>query len=416
MEIYKFGGVSIKDAEGVRRIAKIVQDTEFTKGIIVISAMGKMTNAFEGLIAAYLNKDSHLAELLKEIENYHYQIAKSLFKELTHPVFSKIRGNFEQIRAFIQQNKSDDYNFVYDQMVSVAELVSSKIVSAYFNQINLANTWLDVRNCIRTNSQYREALVDWEYTKKRIQKLIDNNQLYITQGFIAQGVDGATTTLGREGSDYTGAVFAYCLNARSQTIWKDVDGVLNADPRKFKNPVLLNRISYEEAIEMAFYGASVIHPKTIQPLQQKSIPLKVKSFRNPKNEGTTICKGIPISPDIPCFILKEKQILLSLSSLDFAFIVERNISYIFGLLHRYKIKVNLIQNSAISFLICLEDKYHNFDFLIRQLDTHFNISYEKDLRLYTIRHFSDEAVKKIEALGKVLFKQSSTKTVQLVIR
>lgn len=416
MEIYKFGGVSIKDGEGVKQIAKIVRDTGFVNGVIVISAMGKMTNAFEELVATYLDHKPELPELIARIKNYHLEISKSLFKDKAHPIYGEIYEYFEHIRVFMMEDNSDDYNYVYDQIVSVAELISSKIVGRYFNEIGLKNKWLDVRDCIWTNSRYRGAAIDWEITQSNVRSRVAPGGLYITQGFIARSLNGSTTTLGREGSDYTGAIFAYCLDADSQTIWKDVAGVMNADPRKFENPVLLNRISYEEAIELAFYGASVIHPKTIQPLQRKSIPLRVKSFNDPLSPGTTICRGKSIDPNIPCFILKKKQILLRLSTMDFAFIVERNISYIFGLLHRYKMKVNLIQNSAISFLICLEDKYQNFSTLVQELEPRFKVSYDKDVRLYTIRHYSESAIAETERYGKVLFKQLNTATVQLVIR
>lgn len=416
MEIYKFGGVSIKDADGVRRIARIVRDNGLKNGVIVISAMGKMTNAFEELVSAYLGQKPELPKLVEEIKNYHFRITNDLFEDSNHPVYDGLNQHFDVLQAFMTENTSADYDYIYDQVVSVAELISSTIVSAYFNETGIDNSLLDVRECIRTNNRYRGASVDWGLTASNVRANVASGELYVTQGFIARGSDGSVTTLGREGSDYTGAIFAYCLDADSQTIWKDVAGVMNADPRKFKDPVLLDRISYEEAIELAFYGASVIHPKTIQPLQRKSIPLRVRSFNDPSGQGTAICKGIQIEPNIPCFIIKEKQILLSLSTMDFAFIVERNISDIFDVLHRYNMKVNLIQNSTISFLICLEDKYDNFDKVLQSLRSHFEISYEKDVRLYTLRHYSETAIAKTESYGKVLFKQLNTSTAQLVIR
>jgi len=304
---------------------------------------------------------------------------------------------------------------VYDQMVSFAELLSTTIVSAYLNEVGLANNWLDVRTCIKTNSDYRGAKVNWELTKQQISTHVNEKELQITQGFLGRDDNQNTTTLGREGSDYTAAIFAYCLNADSVTIWKDVDGVLNADPRHFEKTTLLERISYTEAIELAFYGASVIHPKTLQPLQKSEIPLYVKSFNNLNNKGTVVSKGKSILPEVPCFIVKKNQILLSISSLDFSFIVERNISEIFNLIHEQKMKVNLIQNSAISFSVCLEDKYQNFENLVAVLEPQFKIDFHKEVSLHTIRHFSLSSIEQIEHNNKVLLKQLTQETVQIII-
>ena len=311
---------------------------------------------------------------------------------------------------------SDNYDFIYDQIVSQAELISTTIVSKYLESTGIQNTWIDVRQYISTNSDYRDAKVDWNRTEKNIQNgIVKNGTLYITQGFLARAENKHTTTLGREGSDYTAGIFAYCLNAESVSIWKDVDGVLNADPRYFKEAQLLKQISYTEAIELAFYGASVIHPKTLQPLQKKEIPLYVKSFVHPLNMGTSVSRGQRIHPEMPCFIVKKDQVLLSISSLDFSFIVERNISEIFGLLHDHKMKVNLIQNSAISFSVCLEDKYQNFEKLLQDLQAKFKIEYFKGVSLYTIRHFTKDAITQIEKGNGVLLKQLSKETVQMVI-
>jgi aspartate kinase len=316
---------------------------------------------------------------------------------------------------FMIRNESKSYDFVYDQLVSFAEFLSTKIVSYYLNEIGIDNSWLDVRNAIKTNSDFRDAKVDWAVTEQQILKNVQPHKLYITQGFLGKNENQKTTTLGREGSDYTAGIFAYCLDAESVTIWKDVEGVLNADPRYFNDTDLLEQISYTEAIELAFYGASVIHPKTLQPLQKKDIPLRVKSFVNPKNDGTKVSRGVQIFPETPCFIVKKDQILLSISSLDFSFIVERNISEIFNLLHEYKMKVNLIQNSAISFSVCLEDKHKKFDGLLDELKDKFKIDFHKEVTLYTIRHFTEEAIKKIEKDNKLLLKQLTQETVQIVI-
>jgi aspartate kinase len=269
---------------------------------------------------------------------------------------------------------------------------------------------------IKTDNTYRDAIVDWELTQKTISKNIKKNVLNITQGFLGSDENNFTTTLGREGSEYTAAIFAYCLNAESVTIWKDVPGVLNADPRYFENAVLLNQISYREAIELAFYGASVIHPKTLQPLQKKEIPLYVKSFVNPLLPGTSVSKGADLEPQTSCFIVKKNQLLLSLSSIDFSFIMEENISAIFALFHQYKIKVSLIQNTAISFSVCIEDKFNHFNELKAALSKKFKVTYNENVSLYTIRHFTDKAVQMVEKDKTVLVKQMSRETMQIITK
>jgi aspartate kinase len=300
--------------------------------------------------------------------------------------------------------------------VSYGELLSTTILSHYMNFRNIKTQWIDVRNFIKTDTNYRDANVDWELTQKNISKNIKKKILHITQGFLGSDENNFTTTLGREGSDYTAAIFAYCLNAESVTIWKDVPGVMNADPRYFENASLLNQISYREAIELAFYGASVIHPKTLQPLQKKEIPLFVKSFLNPMLPGTSVSKGADLEPHLPCFIVKKNQLLLSLSSIDFSFIMEENISKIFGLFHHFKMKVSLIQNSAISFSVCLEDKFGNFNELKNTLSKQFKVSYNENVSLYTIRHFDEKAAKMVEKDKVVLLKQVSRETMQIVTK
>jgi aspartate kinase len=305
---------------------------------------------------------------------------------------------------------------VYDQVVSYGELLSTVVVSHYFNLKGLKNNWIDVRNIIKTDANYRDANVDWEQTQQNILKNTNKKALNITQGFLGSDENNFTTTLGREGSDYTAAIFAYCLGAESVTIWKDVPGVLSADPRYFENAVLLNQISYKEAIELAFYGASIIHPKTLQPLQRKEIPLYVKSFVNPLLPGTSVSKGEDLEPKTSCFIVKKNQLLISLSSIDFSFIMEENISEIFALLHKFKIKVSLIQNSAISFTICIEDKFNNFNDLRLILSKKFKVSYNENVSLYTIRHFTKEAAEMVEKNKTVLIRQTSRETLQIVTK
>jgi len=416
MRIFKFGGASVKDADGIKNVFSVLGKVGHEDTLLVISAMGKTTNALELVIKNYFEKSNELHSSLQDVRKYHNQILLDLFEDEEHDVFYAVNSHFADLEYFLRSNKSPNYNFVYDQIVSYGEIVSTTIVSHYFNYSGLKNNRIDVRNFIKTDATYRDAEVNWGKTQELISKGIKKKALNITQGFLGSDENNFTTTLGREGSDYTAAIFAYCLNAESVTIWKDVPGVLNADPRYFENAVLLNQISYREAIELAFYGASVIHPKTLQPLQKKEIPLFVKSFINPLLPGTRVSKGQDLEPKAPCFIVKKDQLLLSLSSIDFSFIMEENISEIFALLHQYKIKTSLIQNSAISFSVCLEDKFGNFNELKNILSKKFKVSYNENVSLYTIRHFDEKAAKMIEKDKTVLVKQVSRETMQLVTK
>ncbi len=416
MEIFKFGGASVKDAASVRNVLNVLHKTGTSDKTIVVSAMGKTTNALENVVSAYLQKDKIPGDILNGIKEAHLHIVKELFPSKQAPVFSKIDRFFDDLQNFMAHNKSTKYDFVYDQIVSFGELISTVIVSEYLLQQDINHTWLDARNLIKTNSTYRDAGVNWEETQEKIIKEIKPGGLYITQGFIAADSNNFTTTLGREGSDYSAAILAYCLNAEKVIIWKDVPGVLNGDPRVFENSQLLHQISYEEAIELAFFGASVIHPKTLQPLQRKEIPLYVKSFLNPEGEGTAVSKGQPLIPAVPCFIVKKNQVLISLSSLDFSFMVEENISEIFKLFHLYQMKVDLIQNSAISFAVCVDNRFNNLEKLIQHLKARFKVNYIPGVSLYTIRHFDNAALENLEKGKKILLKQVTQNTVQLVSR
>ncbi|MDG1244959.1 MAG: aspartate kinase [Polaribacter sp.] len=415
MKIFKFGGASIKDAEGVKNLVKVVQQHSSENTLVVISAMGKMTNAFEALIDAYFYKQDALQAKRNQVESFHRNIMDELF-EKENEIYLQVNTLFEELDWFLNRNTSQRYNYVYDQIICFGELLSTRIVSAYLKTAQIENNWLDVRNYIKTDSNYRDAKVNWTLTQQIITKKVAMHQLNVTQGFLAGNDTENTTTLGREGSDYTAGIFAYCLNAESVTIWKDVAGVLNADPRVFDETTLLEQISYEEAIEMAFYGASVIHPKTIQPLQNKEIPLYVKSFLNPTASGTKVSKGAALVPYIPCFIVKKNQVFVSISANDFSFMVENNLSYIFKKLHDYKLKVNLIQNSAISFSICIDNKFGNFDAFFTALKNEFKIEYQKDVDVYTIRHFNTKTKDTITKLGKTLLSQTNKETIQIVLK
>ena len=416
MKVFKFGGASIKSANAIKNIAKILNSQDLSNCLLVISAMGKMTNAFEKITDAYFNNDQEkLTESIDFTSNFHLKIINNLFAE-NHVIHQKITVLFGQLVRFLTQNKSRNYDYLYDQIVSYGELLSTTIVSDYLNEIKIYNNWVDVREIIITDAVFRDATVNWQETEKRIKTKIDFSKLTIVQGFIGGDLNGNTTTLGREGSDFTAGIFAYCLDAESLTIWKDVLGVLNADPREFKEVQLLEHISYEETIEMAFYGASVIHPKTIKPIQNKKIPLIVRSFKNLNSPGTKVSEGVTLEPTIPCFIVKKNQVLVSISSLDFSFIVEENISDIFKLFHKYQLKVNLIQNSAISFSVCVDNNLNHFDLFYNEIKNMYKVSFVKNVDLFTVRHFTENSLEGIYKLGTSLVTQINKNTAQIIIQ
>ena len=416
MKIFKFGGASVKDADGVRNILSVLKHTGFDNTLIVVSAMGKTTNALENVVHSYFENKEQFPKKLEAVRSYHHQIIAGLFSDEKVLVTEKIDSLFDGALGFLFDNTVDNYSLVYDQVVSIGELVSSTIISYYMRHEDIENTWLDARKCVKTDTYYRDANLDWEKTKTEILTMVKGNSTLISQGFIGSAPNGMTTTLGREGSDYSAAIFAYAIVADSVTIWKDVPGVLNGDPREFEDTVLLNQISYREAIELAFYGASVIHPKTLQPLQRKEIPLYVKSFENPENIGTVVSKGKILEPYVPCYIVKKNQTLLKLSSKDFSFIIEENISEIFALLHQYKMRVEMIQNSAISFSICIFNKYSKLESLVNALNAKFNVKVTDQVALYTIRHFDKPAINFIKnKVGSILLEQRTTDTAQFVV-
>jgi len=415
MKVFKFGGASVKDHHGVINLFNIVKLLKLKKTVIVISAMGKTTNAFEKVVNAYFNDLDQINFFIDEIKKMHSNLTRKLFKDINEELEINIDKIFSELNSFIISNKNMNYSYVYDQIVSNGELLSTLIIHHYLKENGLENTWLDSRICIKTDSYFRDSNLDWIETEKKINSSVDKNLITITQGFIGSDSNNNTTTLGREGSDYSAAIFAYALNAKSVTIWKDVPGVLNGDPRIFDDFILLNKISYREAIELAFYGASVIHPKTLQPLQRKEIPLFVKSFEEPLKDGTSVSKGISIDPNVPCFILKSNQVLLKMSSKDFSFIVEDNISEIFSLLHKYQMKVELIQNSAISFSVCVNNKYNRLDELISVLKLKYKVKVYNNVELYTIRHFDIDSIKLLDKFkGKKILEQRTEKIFQVV--
>ena len=416
MKIFKFGGASIKDALGVKNVAHILHQEGASNCLLVISAMGKMTNAFENIVNSYVNNDQEkLTESIDFTINYHTKIINDLFQD-EHEIHQNITILFGEMIHFLAKNIAKEYDYLYDQIVCYGELLSTTIVSEYLTDIGVTNTWKDVRKLVITDAVYRDATLNWLETEQLIKTQIDSSKLTIVQGFIGGNSNGNTTTLGREGSDYTAGIFAYCLDAKNVTIWKDVLGVLNADPREFKETQLLNHISYEETIEMAFYGASVIHPKTIKPIQNKQIPLYVRSFNDLNSPGTKVSSGITIEPIVPCFIVKKNQVLISISTRDFSFMVEENISDIFKLLHTYQLRVNLIQNSAISFSVCVDNSFNHFDQFYDEIKLVFKASFIKGVDLYTVRHFTNNSLNKIHNLGRSILSQINKNTAQIIIQ
>ena len=417
MKIFKFGGASVKDAESIKNVASVLNYTGYDNTIIVVSAIGKTTNLLEKLVKDYVSKSVNLKNTFHELIDSHLKILNELDFNKNSKLIIDVKKIIQKIKFFLDNNKSPNYDFIYDQVVSFGEIISTTIVSQYLNSTGILNKLIDAREIIKTDSYYRDSNVDWETSQTKIKKTFNTNGVYVTQGFIGSDYNNFTTTLGREGSDYTAAIIAYSIDAKEVIIWKDVPGVLNADPKEFKKTKLLNKISYREAIELAYYGASVIHPKTLQPLQKKEIPLIVKSFMDPKGKGTVVSKGSDIDPLIPCYIVKKNQVLLRLSSLDFSFIVENNISEIFRLLDKFKMKVDLIQNSAISFSVCINDKYNSLDQLISELKPKFKVQLFEQVSLYTIRHFnSDKSGLLSKKNANLLLEQRLENTLQLVIK
>ena len=417
MKVFKFGGASVKDAAGVKNILGVLRHTGYKDTLIVVSAMGKTTNALEQVVHSFFENKEQFPQDLQKVREDHHRIIEDLFESESAVISQRVNALFDGVLTFLNTTDIDEYSLVYDQVVSVGELVSTTIISAYMESEGMENTWLDARECIKTDAYFRDANLYWTDTEAAIQEYVNGKSTLISQGFIGSTSTGLTTTLGREGSDYSAAIFAHALDADSVTIWKDVPGVLNGDPRKFSDTVLLDQISYREAIELAFYGASVIHPKTLQPLQRKEIPLYVKSFENPQNKGTAVSKGKRLYPEVPCYIVKSDQTLLKLSSKDFSFMVEDNISEIFALLHQYQMRVEMIQNSAISFSICIHNKYNKLEPLLEALKTNFKLEVTDGVSLYTIRHFDKPSINFIKnKVGEILVEQRTTDTAQFVVR
>ena len=420
MKVFKFGGASVNSADAVCNMARIVQNhLESETLVVVVSAMGKTTNLLENLVpGTAANEDK--AALRRQLEEYHLSIAKSLIPN-EEGIVDKVRGLLSRLDGTIASltPSEEQYNFNYDQVVSFGELISTTIIAHYLNHLGINTLWQDARQLIRTDDHYREGRVKWVETQQAIQNsefIIHNSySVVITQGFIGGTSSSFTTTLGREGSDYSASILAYCLGAKSVTIWKDVPGFLNADPKFFSDTVKISQIPYNEAIELAYYGASVIHPKTVKPIQNKGIPLYIKSFITPENEGSSIGEYKTIVPETPLYIFANNQILLSILPRDYSFIAEDNLQVIFGILNDLGIKVNLMQNSALSFSICINNNPQLVRPLIDRLKSMFRVRYNENLQLITIRYYTQEVIDRIVAGRPILLEQRSRSTEQLVV-
>ena len=419
MKIFKFGGASVKDADGVRNLLRILKMYQNEPLIVVISAMGKTTNSLEKLIKHYFENDKKKAlEALQEVKTFHEQITKELANDSFKYLYTEIDNILVELESMLDRKPDGGYDYVYDQLICYGEIISTRIVSAYLLQEGLNNRWIDARNFIFTDDSYRRGRVNWELTEDMISrrlKPIAEKHLVITQGFIGKNNHHANVTLGREGSDYTAAIMAWCTNASDVTIWKDVAGVMNGDPKRLKDAIKIDDLTYNVAIELAYYGATIIHPKTIQPLKNKKIPLYVKSFINPEESGTVIKEGAEKKNEIPYYIFKKEQALMSISSKDFSFIVEDNLSHIFNEISKCGVTINVMQNSAISFMLCINNEVDKIKALTTLLKKDYDIKIQKDVELISIRNYNQESIDKMLINRKVLMEQKSAKVIQFVL-
>lgn len=421
MLVFKFGGASVKDAEAIRNVASILSLYPGKKLTVVVSAMGKSTNKLEEIVMALETKNHKLfVGLVDELEAFHMDIMAALFPEKHFRIYQTIEEVFESLKARFELVFSENSSFEYDQIVSLGEVLSSQIVSAFLLEQDFSVQWMDARKLIRTDHTYQEGKVDWKKTEQLIQERMipafQDADILLTQGFIGHTTEGFTTTLGREGSDYTAGILAYCGQAESVTIWKDVPGMLNADPKYFANTKKLDAISFKEAIELSYYGASVIHPKTIQPLQNRNIPLYVKSFLDPKADGTAIQSSSSKDHLIPSYIFKFDQALYSFTPKDFSFIVEENLSVIFGKLSALNIKINLMQNSALSFSILVDQKKLKRDEFLALFQSDYEVKYNENLSLVTIRHYDDHTIEQVTQDKEIILQQRTRQTARFVLK
>jgi aspartate kinase len=418
MQVFKFGGASVKNAENIKNAASIISKYRTGDLLVIVSAINKTTNKLEELTNSYYKQENNPLQLLEAVKEDHLQILRELFPNENHSAFNDISNCFVEIEWILEEEPQDSYDYLYDQIVSVGELVSSKILAAYCQSVDIPTRWVDARDYIATDNTHREGQVNWQQTEDKIRRELPSilsNQVIVTQGFIGSTSENFTTTLGREGSDYSAAIFAACLNAEEVTIWKDVPGVLNADPKWFANTELIPELSYTDAIELTYYGATVIHPKTIKPLQNKKISLNVRSFLNPGQPGTTIRTTNQTLP-IPSFIFKVNQVFINIQPRDFSFIVEDNLSHIFNLFHLHRIKINMMHNSAISFSVSIDDTGENIDSLLNDLQKRYKVNVEKGLELITIRYYNQETIERVLENKKIIRELKDGYTCQMLVK
>lgn len=418
LKVFKFGGASVKEVEGFVNVGEILQKFRDEKIVIVVSAMGKTTNALEEIVKSHYAQDGKANDLLQEIKTSHLNLIKELFP-VSDEVLLDINDTFVEIEWVLDESPHEDYDYTYDQIVSIGELLSSKILVHFLKHLNILCEWLDIRDIILTDNTYRDARVQWDVTlinaKSKIEPLLNKVNHVVTQGFIGSTSENFTTTLGREGSDYTAAILSFCLDAESMHIWKDVPGVLTGDPRIFDEVIKLPRLSYKEAIEMTYYGAKVIHPKTIKPIQNKQIPLFVRPFLDPESEGTVISDEKELSYP-PVIVIEPDQALLHISTNDFSFVAEHHLSMIFALLAKYRLKVNMMRNTAISFSVCVNNNSDRIRKFEKELGNEFKMVTDNDLELVTIRHFNEDILKDMKKNKLILFEEKIPDTVQMVVR
>ena len=420
MKVFKFGGASINSVDRFKNTAKIIQSFKGEKLLIVISAMGKITNALEKVIASfYEGRKEEALMLFDQLKNNHLDTLKYLTVTNWQQADNQLKDFFTEVEWLLHDKPVRNFDYYYDQIVCCGELLSSSILNSFLQEEKVNAKWLDVRDVIRTDNNFRDAAIDWSFTNKRIQEtvipLFESCDVIITQGFIGATDENESTTLGREGSDYSAAIFANILNADSVTIWKDVDAIMSADPKKYPDASILKSLSFTEVIEMAYYGAQVIHPKTIKPLQNKNIPLLVKSFIDPTLEGTIIskepCKNLP-----PIIVNKENQVLIQFKSKDFSFVEDKPIHQLHEIFNQIRINPNLSQNTAISLLCCFDDHPEKIGQLAEAASGIFDVELERNLTLLTIRHYNAETIDKLTKNKKVLLEQKTTETVQMLMR
>lgn len=418
MKIFKFGGASVKSAEAVKNVKYILERFGNQELVVVVSAMGKTTNAMEKIVdSLYEGKLTVFEQLIEERRTFHLEILNELFDSNIYPIFREVNAAFDNLLLLSDEKPPENYDFQYDQIVSLGEVISSKIIAAFLVKTRNDVCWRDARTFIRTNNKHRSAEVDWERTQELIDTAFAKHQcsISVTQGFLGHTEEGFTTTLGREGSDFTAGIIAYCLNAESVTIWKDVPGMLNADPKFFENTVKLEKISFLEAIELAYYGASVIHPKTIKPLQNKNIPLYIKSFIEPDSKGSLIQQSTENDNKVASFIFKMNQVLLSIIPKDFSFVAEENLSDIIKILGQEGAHINVMQNSAVSFTVCLDINFKNLERLIKLLQVDYEVRYNTNVELVTIRHYNQETIDRTTHGKEILMEQKTRQTVRIVM-